>query len=82
MSMSTLDAVAAVRRGDAVRVTVGSSPDDPVLRVWAEDGCVMSAGIAGWSAGCVEPVCALDSDFLAFYLRTTDARRVDPVIPS
>lgn len=65
-------AAAAVRAGARVRMAVGEAPDDPVLMVWAEDGMVMSESIGGWSAGVVEPVCSIESDFLTNdYLRGT-----------
>jgi hypothetical protein len=60
-------AIAAVRDGQTVRVQVGTDPEDPTLLVSLEDECVMSESIAGWSAGVVEPVCAVGSDFLRTY---------------
>lgn len=59
------DALAAGRR---LRIEVGTDPEDPVLELWLADGCVMSAAVGGWSAGCVEPVCAFESDFLDSYV--------------
>lgn len=61
-------AAQAIRDGKTIILTVGTNEDDPVLRVWREDGGVMSHAIAGWSAGVTEPVCAIDSPFLLTYL--------------
>lgn len=60
-------ALSCVLANVCVRMTVGDAPDDPVLLVWRDDRTVMSAAVAGWSAGVVEPVCAVDSDFLRTY---------------
>jgi hypothetical protein len=57
-------AIVALHDGQTVRVKVGDLPDDPTLLVSIEDGCVMSEAIAGWSAGVVEPVCHIGSDYL------------------
>lgn len=54
----------ALSAGGRLRVVVGTAEDDPTLLVWLQDGMVMSAAVAGWSAGVVEPVCAFESDFL------------------
>lgn len=62
------EAVAAVRAGRTVRVTVGTGGGDPVLEVYAFEGMAMSNAVAGWSAGVVEPVCALGSDFLEDFM--------------
>ena len=72
----------ALRQGREIRMVVGDAPEDPTLILWLYDGMVMAESIAGWSEGVVEPVCALESDFLAAYLTarqsialtTTDAR--------
>ena len=58
----------ALTRGDWIKVEVGEDADDPVLILTLRDGMVMSEAVAGWSAGVVEPVCALGSDFLRTYL--------------
>lgn len=66
-SLTPTEARDAVLAGRTVRLTVGTAPDDPILRVWREDGCIMSESVAGWSAGVVEPVCDVASDFLTTY---------------
>lgn len=66
--MTTNEAVDAVRAGKAVRMVVGEGSEDPVLIVWRDEfSGVMSAAVAGWSQGVVEPVCGIDSKFLASY---------------
>lgn len=58
----------ALQSGRELRMVVGVDPDDPTLRIYLEEGMVVSESIAGWSEGVVEPVCDLDSDFLAEFL--------------
>lgn len=65
--MTPGEAVTRVLANGCVRMTVGDDPDDPVLLVWRDDRMVMSAAVKGWSAGVVEPVCAIESDFLRTY---------------
>lgn len=65
--MTPAEALAAVRAGERVRVVVGKDVDDPTLIVWADDGTLMSAAVAGWSAGVLEPVCAMDSEYLTTF---------------
>jgi hypothetical protein len=65
--MTPGEAVTRVLANGCVRMTVGDDPDDPVLLVWRDEGTVMSAAVKGWSAGVVEPVCAIGSDFLRTY---------------
>jgi hypothetical protein len=66
--MTAGEAVTRVLANGCVRMTVGEGgPEDPVLLVWREDSVIMSAAVAGWSAGVVEPVCAVGSDFLRTY---------------
>lgn len=68
--LTSSEAADALRRGHAIRMAVGTDPEDPVLIVRNEDGSAVSESIGGWSAGVVEPVCSLDSDFLEkVYLR-------------
>lgn len=56
-------------RGDKLRMVVGDEPGDPTLIIYLEDGMVISESVEGWSAGVVEPVCELNSDFLHSFLR-------------
>lgn len=55
-------------RGGKIVIVVGTDRDDPTIELSLEDGVVMSRAVAGWSEGVVEPVCALDSDFLRTFL--------------
>lgn len=80
MDMQVETARAALMSGARLRIVVGTDPDDPTLVVWLEDGMVMSESVAGWSAGVVEPVCALSSDYLAGYL--SDCATVEIVAPT
>jgi hypothetical protein len=66
----------ALSAGRALRIEVGNDPEDPVLIVRLEDGCVMSHAIRGWSAGVVEPVCAIDSDYLAKFVTGRKSVRI------
>ena len=66
--MGTQEAREALCAGQRLRMVVGTAPDDPTLIIYLEDGVVISESVAGWSAGVVEPVCALESDFLAEFL--------------
>lgn len=68
MEMDTAAAAEAIRGGGRVKVTIGTGEEDPVLEVYADDGMVMSTAVAGWSAGAVEPVCTLDSNYLTEHL--------------
>lgn len=65
--MDKPDAIQALHAGKTVILTVGPAPDDPVIKVWIDNGMVMSEAIAGWSAGVVEAVCEAGSDFLDTY---------------
>jgi hypothetical protein len=70
--LSAERAAELVRAGRVVRMTVGEEgSDDPVLlvRLTEDGGGVESESIAGWSAGVVELVCAVESTFLEHYLR-------------
>jgi hypothetical protein len=75
--MTAEQARETLSRGDLVRMVVGESPDDPTLILYLQDGMVISEAIAGWSAGVVEQVCALESDFLATFL--LDRHSVEPL---
>lgn len=66
--MTVEEAVQTIKAGARVRMTVGEGSEDPVLIIWNDDGCVMSESVAGWSAGVVEPVCGIESNFLLSYL--------------
>jgi hypothetical protein len=54
--------------GESLRMLVGEDPQDPTLIVWLDEHMVMSESVAGWSAGVVEPVCGIDSDYLATFI--------------
>lgn len=58
----------ALKDGKRLRMVVGEANEDPTLELWLLDGIVMSAGVAGWSAGVVEPVCEIESGFLDEYV--------------
>jgi hypothetical protein len=62
-----------LERGNRLRIVVGAGEDDPTLVLWLDEGMVMSESIAGWSAGVVEPVCSISSDFLRTYLMNREA---------
>lgn len=66
--LSPAEARCAVLSGRRVRMVCGAGIEDPTLIVWLDDGLVLSAGIAGWSAGVVEPVCDAGSAFLLEFL--------------
>lgn len=75
-------AVARITRGKRVRVKVAADPlaglgDAPELIVWRDGGTVMSEAVAGWSAGVIEPVCALNSEYLLGYF--TGRARLEPI---
>ena len=75
--MTAEEAAQAIRDGRTVKMTVGESDEDPVLLLTLERGCVMANAIAGWSAGVVEPVCSIESDFLTReYLQNRHALEV------
>lgn len=76
--LTPTQARARILDGDKVRMVVGAAPDDPTLVVWLDDGCIMSAAIAGWSAGVIEPVCDRDSDFLLGYLDGRERLAIEP----
>lgn len=58
----------ALSSGKRIRIVVGAEAEDPTIVLSLDDGMVMSTAVAGWSAGVVEPVCGLESDFLRTYL--------------
>jgi hypothetical protein len=58
----------ALKAGHRIRVVVGIEQGDPTTILFLRDGMVVSEVIAGWSEGVVEPVCEIESDFLAEYL--------------
>ena len=63
--MTVAEAIHAMRAGERVCFTVAPGH---VMHVWAADGCVYQEAQPGaWSAGVVEAVCAIDSDFLHEY---------------
>lgn len=66
----------ALNAGRRLKVTVGTDPQDPVLLVYLRDGSVMSAAIEGWSAGVVEPVCGIGSDYLTGFLTGRESVRI------
>lgn len=67
---------AAVRDGKRVRVVCGPGPDDATVIVYAEDGVAMSKSVDGWSAGVVEPICALGSDYLPGFFHNRETVEV------
>jgi hypothetical protein len=76
--MTVDEARQVLAEGRKLRVVVGTSWDDPKLVVWLDDGMVTSEAVGGWSAGAVEPVCALDSDFLRTFLNGKHSIEVVP----
>lgn len=67
--MTPAEALDALRANEcAVRLSVGTGEDDPVLILTNEGGCIVATSVAGWSWGVVEPVCAAGSDFLRTHL--------------
>jgi hypothetical protein len=66
--MTVDEARAALRRGDRIRVVVGTDPDDPTIVLSLDGETVICTAVAGWSAGVVEPACWIDSDYLKTYL--------------
>lgn len=72
----------AVRAGKRVRIVCGPEPEDPTLIVYAQGGMAMSEAVAGWSAGVVEPVCALGSDFLLGYFHNRELVEVIEAAPA
>jgi hypothetical protein len=75
--MTVEQARETLSRGQRLRMVVGENPEDPTLILYLEDGQVISESVAGWSAGVVEPVCPLESDFLETFLR--DRQSVEPL---
>lgn len=62
------EAAERIRNGGAVRVVVGTEPDDPTLIVHRDGDAIMSRAVAGWSEGVVEPVCDAQSAYLLTFL--------------
>jgi hypothetical protein len=52
-----------LRAGGKVRIVVGHEEDDPTIVLTLDDGMVMCESVAGWSAGVVEPMCSIGSDY-------------------
>lgn len=69
---------AALTAGRKVRIVVGEGAEDPTLVLWLFEGMVLSEAVAGWSAGVVEPVCGLDSDYLDGYVQNRAAVELMP----
>lgn len=68
--MTVEEAVAAMHKGARVQFTVEPGH---IMHVWTEDGVMYSeAQMPAWSAGVIEPVCALSSAYLREYLANRD----------
>lgn len=64
--MTVDEAIAAMRAGDRVSMTV---EPNHIMHVWIEDGVVFhEAQQPAWSAGVIEPVCGADRPYLREYL--------------
>ena len=76
--MTVEEAREALRSGKRIRMVVGDGDEDPTLILYLDGLMVMSESVAGWSAGVVEPVCSLTSDFLVAYLDKRLSIEVEP----
>jgi hypothetical protein len=76
--MTGAEAREILTRGGQIRIVVGVEFDDPTCILSLRDGMVLSESVAGWSAGVVEPVCEIESDFLDEFLQ--DRHSVEPLI--
>lgn len=57
-----------LQAGKRLRIVVGPGEQDPTIVLSLDGQTVMCEAVAGWSAGVVEPACALSSGYLATYL--------------